>query len=111
MRRAAAEALPGVARAGTPGGVETAVELLGSLMEDASSWVRAAALLAGGVVFSQAPAGSLSAGVRPDQSSDATAVQRRRLYLQTATQTCSASLAVRILFPARAQAAIKASQG
>jgi hypothetical protein len=66
VRRAAAEALPGVARAGMPGGVETALEVLGSLMADASSWVRSAALLAASGVFTYAPAGSLTPGAHPN---------------------------------------------
>ena len=63
VRRAAAEALPDVSRVGTlGGGAETAVEVLGSLRVDASSWVRSAALLGAGEVFSRAPAGSLTTG-------------------------------------------------
>ena len=62
VRRATAEALPGVARAGMPGGLDTALEMLGSLMADASSWVRSAALLAASGVFTHAPAGSQTPG-------------------------------------------------
>ncbi len=62
VRRAAAEALPGVARAQSPAASETLLELLAALMADASSWVRSAAMLAGGTVIGRAPPASVPPG-------------------------------------------------
>ena len=67
VRRAAAEALPDVARAQRPAAAsETLLELLAALMADASSWVKSAAMLAAGTVIGSAPHASVPPGKRQE---------------------------------------------
>ncbi len=62
VRRAAAEALPDVARAQSPAASAALLELLAALVADASSWVRSAAMLAGGPVIGRATPASVPPG-------------------------------------------------
>ena len=68
VRRAAAEALPSVASAQSPAASASLLELLAALMADASSWVRSAAMLAGGSIIARAPTASVPPGERNTDS-------------------------------------------